>query len=120
MHERGAALAQGDDLSGFRDRKTISVFADDTAPLVSHLDPFYPQYGCDGIDDVQGLDGLDGCCKCGFACTVCHDPQFGRFHVGVSVAVDGLPHDFDGDAVLREELGDPARTPGWSATSRPM
>ena len=58
----GCRPHQGDDLGGFRDGQTISVFADDAAPLVSHLDSFYPQYGCNGIDDVQALDGLDGGC----------------------------------------------------------
>ena len=58
------------------------------------------------------FDGLDGGCQCGLACAVRDDPQFGRLHAGVGVPVDGLPHDFDGDAVLREELGDPGQHAG--------
>ncbi len=46
VHQRSAAFAQGDDPGGFRHGQTVSVFADNAAPLVSHLDSFYPQNGC--------------------------------------------------------------------------
>ena len=70
-----------------------------------------------GADDAGGdvddppagfhvLDGLDGGCQCSLACAVGHDPQFRRLDIRIGIAVDGLPHDLNGDAVVGEEPGD--------------